>query len=569
MSAAVAPIHAPAPVAAPPAVPAAPGFGGARAMAYIGASVVIGLTQGVAQYFVTTNISQIAGDLGVTTTQANWLTIAFMAPRAAMPLMLIKIRTQYGLRRFAEVAIALYLLVALAALAISDMRSALVMQFLAGMASAPLSSLAFLYVLEPLSQKWKLRLGLPLVMAVIAIGPSLARVISPALMVGAGWSALHLMTLGMAAISLALVFALPLTSPPRMRVIAPLDLLSWLLIALGFGGLTTIFTMGAVYWWTDAAWLGWVLAVAIVALTLAVAIELNRAEPLMDVRWMTSPAILHLTVTLLLFRLILSEQSSGAPRMFAVLGVTQDQLVPIFAVIALAALLGALALIPVMTPARVPQLHLVALALIAAGAWMDSHATMDTRPAQMMLSQAMIAFAGGLFLAPAMMLGLMQALARGPNYLLSFIIIFLSTQSLGGVMGSGLFTTFIDHRQALHLQVMREKLTSADPMTLQEIAHRAASLAPQIADAGMRHAQALALIAQDASAQAYVMAYNDAYLLTALVALAALCLLVLHLFRDWLAARWWPAPAAPVPAGPVPAAPTPAPASLPHSTPSR
>lgn len=560
MSAAAAPMPAgnAEPATSTATVPA-PGFAVGLALAYIGASVVIGLTQGVAQYFVTTNIAQIAGDLGVTTTQANWLMIAFMAPRAAMPLMLIKIRTQYGLRRFAEIAIALYLLVALAALAISDMRSALVMQFLAGMASAPLSSLAFLYALEPLSPKWKLRLGLPLVMAVIAIGPSLARVISPGLMVGAGWGALHLMTLGMAAIALALVFALPLASPPRMRVIAPLDLVSWLLIALGFGGLTTIFTMGAVYWWTDTAWLGWVLAAAIVALTLAVAIELNRAEPLMDVRWMTSPAILHLTVTLLLFRLILSEQSSGAPRLFAVLGVTQDQLVPIFTVITVAALLGALALIPVMTPARVPQLHLVALALIAAGAWMDSHATMDTRPVQMMLSQAMIAFAGGLFLAPAMMLGLIAALARGPNYLLSFIIIFLSTQSLGGVMGSGLFTTFIDNRQALHLQVMREELTSADPVTLHEIASRAAALVPQIADAGMRKAQALSLIAQDASSQAYVMAYNDAYRLISLVALAALCLLALHLFRDWLAARWWPAPPASAPA----------PLSAPISTPSR
>lgn len=569
MSAAVSttasPVADQAPAAAPP--PAAPSYRLPVALAYIAASIIIGLTQGLAQGFVTANIPQIAGDLGATTTQATWLMVAFMAPRASMPLLLIKIRTQYGLRRFAEVAIVIYLVVALGALAVSDMRSALVLQFLAGMASAPLSTLAFMYMLETLSPKWKMQLALPVVLAVTALGTPLARMISPALMEGAGWQALHLLTLGMAAVSLGLVYYLPLTSAPRIKAIAALDIVSWLLIALGFGGLTAVFTMGSIHWWTDTPWLGWTLAMAVVTLTLAVVIELNRKAPLLDIRWLASPAMLHLTVTLLIFRLILSEQSSGAPRMFQALGVIQDQLVPLFEVIAAGTILGALLLIPFMTPRRLPLFHLIALALVAVGAWMDSKSTMDTRPAQMMLSQGMIACAGALFLAPAMMRGLMSALARGPNYILSFIIVFVSTQSLGAVIGSGMFTTFINHRQALHLHLMREELTTADPLTLQEIAHRAATFAPQIADAAARKAQALTLIAQDASNQAYVMAYNDAYLLTALVAAAALCLLLLHLFRDWLMARWWPAPSVPAPTVPAPAS-APAPSSAPNSTPS-
>ncbi|MDQ7260745.1 MFS transporter [Paracoccus sp. PS-1] len=529
-----------------PAAPAPPPFvpmSWPATLGYIGASVTIGLTQGLAQGFVSTNIPQIAGDLGATTTQASWLMAAFMIPRASMPILLIKIRTQFGLRRFAEVAILVYLAVSLAAFAISDLRSAVTVQFFAGMASAPLSTLAFMYMLEPLPPAWKMRLGLPMVLAMVAAGPMLARVISPALMGDHGWDGLHVMALGMAAVSLGLVYALPLASQPRVKVIAAMDLVSWLLIATGFGGLTVAFVMGSIYWWTDVAWLGWVLALAIVALTLAVVIELHRKAPLLDIRWLASPAMLHLTATLLIFRLVLSEQSSGAPRMFQVLGVTQDQLVPLFALISAATVLGGLALIPFMKPERVPLFHIIALALIAAGALMDSHATIDTRPAQMMLSQAMIAFAGSLFLAPAMMRGLLSALARGPNYILSFVIVFLSTQSLGGAVGSGLFSTLINHRQALHLQVLREELTAADPLTAAEIAQRSMALAPQIADAAQRQAQAVAQIAQDAGAQAYVMAYNDAYFLTFLVAAAALCALLLHLFRDWLVARRAPLPA--------------------------
>lgn len=527
----------PAPPAAPPFQPMAL----PRALAYVGASLLIGLTQGMAQGFVSTNIPQIAGDLGATVTQASWLMAAFMAPRASMPLLLIKIRAQYGLRRFAEVAILVYAAVAVLSFAILDLRSALLVQFCAGMASAPLSTLAFLYMLEPLPPAWKMRLGLPLVLSTSLVGPILARVVSPALMGDQGWNGLHLMTLGMAGVSLGLVYLLPLKSPPRVKAIAALDLVSWLLIAIGFGGLTVGFVMGSIYWWTEVAWLGWVLALSVVALTLAVVIELHRKAPLLDIRWLASPAILHLTLTLLIFRLVLSEQSSGAPRMFQVLGIMQGQLVGLFAVIAGATVLGGLALVPFMKVERVPVFHMIALVLIAAGAFMDSHSTVDTIPAQMMLSQAMIAFAAALFMAPAMMQGLMSALARGPNYILSFIIVFLSTQSLGGAAGSGLFSTFINHRQALHLQVLREELATTAPQVTQAIAQRSAGLAAQIADPALRKAQALSMIGTEASNQAYVMAYNDAYRLTCAVALAALAALLLHLWRDWLVDRLPPA----------------------------
>ena len=47
-------------------------------------------------------------------------------------------------------------------------------------------------------------------------------------------------------------------------------------------------------------------------------------------------------------------------------------------------------------------------------------------------------------------------------------------------------------------------------------------------------------------------AYNDAYQLTALVAAFAFCVLVLHMFRDWLAARLSPAAPAPATDPPIP-----------------
>lgn len=535
----------------PPAVPAAPPpfvfLGWPLTLGFIGASILISLTQGLAQGFISANLAQIAGEIGATTTEASWLMAAFLIPRASLTLLLIKIRTQFGLRRFAEVATIAYLLVSFAALMISDLRSAVMVQFFAGMASAPLSTLAFLYMLEPLPPQWKMRLGLPLVLTFAMLGTPLARVISPALMSDTGWISLHLLSLGMAAVALALVYLLPLTPAPRMKVIAPLDIFSFLLIAVGFGGLTVAFVMGSTYWWTEAPWLGWTLVVSILSLTAAVVIELHRKAPLLDIRWIMSPAILHLTATLLIFRLILSEQSAGAPRMFQVLGVTQDQLVPLFSVIVVASLVGGLACIPFMKPQNVARFHVVALVLIAAGAWMDSQSTVETRPHQMMLSQAMIAAAGSLFLAPAMMRGLMSALARGPNYILSFVIVFLSTQSLGGAIGSGVFTTLINHREAFHLEVLREQISLTSPLVNSAIAARVAAVSPQITDPVQARVQAVSMIGTDMTTQAYVLAYNDLYFLTFLIACLTLFMLLLHMGRDWLALRLKPGHPPPIP----------------------
>ncbi|MCZ0960025.1 MFS transporter [Paracoccus benzoatiresistens] len=526
---------APAPVVHPPLpVP--------QALAYMGAAVMLALSQGLGQGFVSTNIPQIAGDLGITTAQASWLMAAYMIPRASLPLLLIKIRTQYGLRRFAEVGIIAYVAVAFASVWISDFRSAVVVQALSGAAAAPLSTLAFMYMLEPLSQEWKMRLGLPAAMTAMMAGPTLARVVSPALIGDGGLTWVHLTALGMAMVSLMLVFRLPLRPVPHMKVIQTLDFLSFLLIGFGFAGLTIGFVMGPIHYWTDAPWIGLLLAASAASLAVAVAVELNRSAPLLDIRWLVSPAMLHLTATLFLFRLILSEQSAGAPRMFQSLGVAPSQMTGLFAIIVGASLLGGLACVAWMRPNRVPVLHLVALLLIALGAFMDARATMDTRPEQLIVSQALIAFAGMLFLPPAMMAGLISALSRGPQYLLSFVIVFISTQSLGGVLGSGLFTTFINHRQAAHYATLTEQLATTDMPTAQAIAARAAGLAAQIPEAAARRVQAAAQIAQDASAQAYVMAYNDAYLLTALVALAAALALLLHLLRDRLALRMAPRP---------------------------
>ncbi|WP_138469434.1 MFS transporter [Poseidonocella sp. HB161398] len=531
---------APAAPARPPLLAKPP----LEAMGYMMAAVFIALSQSLGQGFLTANIRQLAGELGASVTDTTWLTVAFIAPRASLPLMLIKIRTQYGLRRFAEVSIAIYMGVAFLSLWTADLHSAMVVELLSGISAAPLSTLAFLYMLEPLPQERKLAIGLPLALTFISLGTPLARAISPYLMADGGWFNILLLKLGMAMVSLYLVYRLPLVSAPRVKVIKGLDLVSFSLIAGAFAGLVACFTTGYTYWWTAAPWMGQVLACSIGALVLALVIELHRKEPLLDVRWLTTPAMLHLTAALLIFRIILSEQATGAPGLFQALGFANEQMAPLFWTISAATLAGGIVCCFVLKPERVPYIHMVALLMIAGGAWMDAQSALDIVPDQMILSQAIIGFAAALFLPPAMATGLVTALRKGPQYLLSFIIVFLSSQILGGTIGSGLFRTFTAARISAHAAALKDQLLAGDAMVGARITDLAASLSSTVTDPAARKAEALASLGSSVTRQATVAAYNDVFALTAALALGALAVLVLHVALNALRARMAP----PVPA---------------------
>ncbi|WP_245739551.1 MFS transporter [Thioclava dalianensis] len=526
------PQEAPAPSQAPAETPAPLG----KILIYVLASSIIALSQSLSMGFVSANVPQLAGDLHATTIQATWVMAAFLAPRASMSLMLIKIRTQFGLRRFAEIGILCFFGASFLNFWVDDLHSAIIVALISGIAAAPLSSLAILYMLEHLPAKYKLSVGLSVALTMIMAGRPLARMLLPFLSAPNGWVGVTEFEIGMAMIALAFVYLLPLTPKPLEKVIAPLDFLSFGLIATGFGGLVVASMFGAYDYWTQTRWIGVLLAYVVLSLVAAAAIELNRKEPLVDLNWVFSPTIFHLACTLLLFRILLSEQSAGVVGMFRTFGLVPDQQIGLWGIVTLATAVAG-GICALFTKAeRAPLFHAISLVLIAAGAFLDSHSTVLTRPEQMYFSQALIGLASILFLPPAMAKGLASALAKGPNYLLSFVIVFLATQSLGGVVGSGLYRTFVIERTAYHAAQLSPQISTANPQLAGQVQALAAQYAPTISDGAMRKAGAMQQIGASLSQQSSVLAYNDSFLLVCWLALAALAGLILHVCMDaWFA----------------------------------
>lgn len=498
------------------------------ALAYVLASLTAAVMQGLGTSLISLNLQQLAGPLEATQTEASWLMAAYLFPNVSLGLILFKIRTQYGIRNFCEIAIIPYVLVCFAHLWVDDLSMDILLRFLAGAAAAPISSVAFLYMLEIFPPEKKLNIGLCMALAGLALSTPLAGLLSPSLLDANDLRGLYLLELGLALITFGFIYVLPLSSPPRAKVISSLDIFDYSLLAISMGCLAIVFTMGRLYWWFEADWIAWLLIISIVTASILAMIELNRKNNMVDFRWITSREIVHFAGILLVFRILLTEQSTGAINFLRQIGMFNEQMAGLYWCILIASVLSGFACAAVMKPGREAGIHLVALILLATGSLMDSYSTALTRPEQMYFSQSLIAFGSGLFLPPAMAVGFTAAIKKGMSYILSFFAIFLFTQKVGAFIGSALFGTFVTIREQYHSAIMASRLVSTDPLVSARLQQYVGAYAKTTPDGVQRTAQGASLFAKQVQTQAYVLAYNDAFFATFLMAIGAIVVLVIN-----------------------------------------
>ncbi|MDE1996804.1 MAG: MFS transporter, partial [Rhizobiaceae bacterium] len=453
-------------------------------------------------------------------------------------IALVKIRIQYGVRNFAEVSILGFIVASVLNLFVSDLHSAIVVRFLSGIAGAPLSTLGFLYMLEAFEPAKKLTVGVSLAMMNTLLAAPITRLVSPSLLDYGEWRGLYTLEMALALMVMPIIYILPLTPPPRMKVIVLGDIVSYLLVAIGFGSLAIVLSVGRLYWWLEVPWLGVLSAVAIASVTLAAVIDLRRQTPLIDVRWLLSPKILHLTAILLVFRMIAAEQTSVIVTYYQnAAGLLYDQLALLYWIILTFSVVGGLICTVLMIYGLSWQIQFVALVLMAAGSFMDAQVTTLTRPEQMYLSQALMAAGAALFLPPSMSEGFKAAFAKGPPYLVTFFVVFTFTQSVGGLIGSAFYGTLIIIREKFHSAVLTERVLLMDPNVAQRVSQLSSSYGKVIGDSSLLKGEGLALLGAQVTREANTLAYADAFFVAGAVAVVSLVALSLHVLYLFIKAR--------------------------------
>jgi MFS family permease len=519
-----------------PGSPATPDHPPVLRLAYGLTGVLVTLTGSLGAAMVTANIQNLQGALGVSAIEAAWLPIVFVMTNACLGLMLVKFRQQYGLRLFTRIFLSALVVVSFAHIFIDSFGSALVVRAAAGMAAAGLSTLGFLYLIQAFPAHHRLK-GLAVGIGASSYAIPIARIYAPGLLDLDGWRSFHIMELGLSLLSLAATFALRLPPSKRTKAFDPLDFLTFGLFAPGVALLAVVLGLGRLVWWADRPFIGWALAGAIVLLAGALVVEHNRKHPMISLGWMAGPEIIRLILCILLVRVVLSEQTSGAVGFLQQMGVGPDQLRGLFVVVLVATLAGSLISAFTVNPARLNVPIAVALGLIAIGAWMDSDATSLIRPQNLYISQALLAFAAALFIGPAMLIGVTQVRQQGPRFMVSFLVVFSVCQNIGGLAGSALVGTVELVRQRAHYTQLGEVLSGADPQVVQRLAQLSGAYGRAIVDPDRRAQAALQLFAQQLTQQSHVLAYNDVFRMISAAAGIGCVWVSLYHFRKRAAER--------------------------------
>lgn len=485
--------------------------------AYALVGVLVAITGGLGNSLVIANLVYLQGALGATTAEMAWLPAAYVMTNVSMNLLLVKFRQQFGLRAFTEVFLVLYALVTFGHLFVNDLSSAIAVRAAHGMVGAALSSLGLYYMIQAFPAKWRMK-ALVLGLGTAQLALPLARLFSEDLLQIAEWRGLYLFELGMALTCLGCVFLLKLPPGDRFKTFEKLDFLTFAILATGVALLCAVLSLGRIDWWLEAPWIGIASACSLVLIMAGLAIEHNRSNPLLMTRWLGSGAMIRLALAVVLIRMVLSEQSTGAVGFMQMLNMSNEQMRTLYWVMLAGAIAGLAVSALTINPAHLLMPLIISLAFMAVGSVMDSFSSNLTRPQNMYISQFLLGFGGTFFLGPTMVLGTKNVLTN-PRKLVSFSVLFGICQNLGGLIGAALLGTFQIVREKFHSSMIVEHLTLLDPRVAARVASGGSAYGGVIADPELRNLMGIRSLATAATREANVMAYNDVFMLIAIIAI--------------------------------------------------
>ncbi len=514
-----------------PGSPANPDHPARRRVAYLLIGVFLGLVGGAQNGFLLANAAAVQAKMALTPVETGWLTVAFYSTYACMSMLLFRVRQEFGIQPFVRWAMLGLVLANFVQMLEPGYYPELGARAVAGIVASGLSALSLYYLMQGLPAAVRVG-GLVISLGLVQVAFPLTRAISPALLVDGDMSKVFQFQFAVSLLALGAVYLLRLPPGIRQKTFEKLDLPSITLFVVGVGSLCAFLIQGRIQWW-DTPWLGLALALAVIGLGGSFLIEAHRKNPMLDLSWLSSRAILSLALIGATVRILVGEQGFGASGMFSALGYGNEQLTGYFFILAGAALAGMVLSVIRLDPKDLTRPVLFAILVIAIAAFADTRTGVMTRPQDLYWTQAAIAFAAVFAMGPVMMEGMLRALAAGPSFVISFIAVFSLSQSLGGLAGISILSAFHTIRLKTHLIDAGDTLTLANPQLVDALGNAVRRVAPIQGDTLLRQQTASANVMQEVGREAAVLAFNDVFFLIGTLAAIAFAVL----FIPWLINR--------------------------------
>jgi DHA2 family multidrug resistance protein len=461
--------------------------------------------------FASANIADIQAGLHSTADEASWiLTVYTMSTLAGVLTAGVLIKT-FGVRRYLIGSATSFALIALICAFAPPLDAVIALRAVQGFAAGGFGPAGFIAVFTVMTGSL-LPVGVILLALVLVFPTTLGPVISGYVENGLGWPALFLIQ---ASIGIAIAISAHLFAPRQSTDWSALktDWMAVTLLSVAVGSATLVISQGTRRFWFENDMIVMFTALGVGAL--AGFVFMARFSPLAIV----NPRLLltrkfGIPVSLyFVFRVGLVVTSYLVPQFLIVVQGYRPLQVSGLMLWATIPQLLALPLVWWLMH-RVDARTTMALGLLlgALGAALAADGTALVAGPQFHLTLMLFAVGQFLFLAPSLMIG--TGVLTPPDLPTASVAFNVATTG-GATLGSGLFTSFVTEREKFHSNVLTEGITLYNPFDNDRIAALANVFAGRISDDTLTIAQAAAALASGVRQQAWVLSFNDAFLVVA------------------------------------------------------
>ncbi|MDR6289831.1 DHA2 family multidrug resistance protein [Inquilinus ginsengisoli] len=511
--------------AAPPATPAA----GASLTTWISVfSGLLGAFMAVLNIQITNaSLPQIEGGIGTGVDNGAWISTSYLIGEIIVIPLTAYLSQVFGFRRFLLVNTALFLTFSVACAFAANLGQMIMLRGIQGFTGGVLIPMAFTLVMTRLPMHQR-----PMGMALFAITATFAPAIGPTiggwLTDNYGWEYIFYINLVPGAAMLAGLALTLEREPMRLGLLKEGDWFGIGAMAIGLAALQTVLEEGNKDDWFGSPFIVRLTAIAVVALSLFLWIELKVAKPAVDLRLLLRRNFGFGTLANVFLGFALYGSAYLLPQYLAqVQGYDSEQIGGVMAWTGLPQLL-IIPMVP-MLMGRLDGRWLVAggLMVFAASCFMNTHMSLVYGGDQLFMPNIVRAIGQAVVMAPLSAIA-MAGIARQESAAASGL--FNMLRNLGGAFGTALLGTIVTKREQYHSNIIGQSVTllrdevrtRIDQMTSYFMAHG-------VSDPATAKHQAIVAIGRSVKAQSLVMGFSDTFAVLGVILVAsAACVFVMR-----------------------------------------
>jgi MFS transporter, DHA2 family, multidrug resistance protein len=487
-------------------------------MAVFGA--MIGAFMAVLNIQITnSSLAEIQGSLGATLDEGSWISTSYLVAEIVVIPLSGWLAQVFSIRLYLLGNAFLFLVFSAACATATDLSTMVVYRAFQGFTGGVLIPMAFSITLTTLP-KSKQPMGLSLFALTATFAPAIGPTIGGWVTENYGWQYIFYLGLVPGVFMVAFLWGSIAPRPMQLGLLRKGDWSGIITMAIGLSTTEVVLEEGNRKDWFGSTLIVDMTIIAVVSLAAFFTIELTRKNPVLNLRLLTDrvfglASVVNVTMGVALYGSVylvpvyLSQMQ----------GYNAQQIGNVMVWVGLPQLI----LIPTVPwfMRRVDPRFLVAfgMALFATSCLMNARLSPDNSGPQFLLPNLVRALGQAFLVSPLSSIATSQLTREQAG---SASGLFNMMRNLGGSVGIALMSTLVTKREQFHSNYITENVSLYDPATQQRIDRLTDVFMSRGVDTDLARHKAIALIAETAQRDAFILSYGDAFALIGLTLIVGL-----------------------------------------------